>query len=141
VKDAADEMLYPRRLAAAVAGLAGLTSLILASIGLYGIVSYSIAQRTREIGVRAALGADRRDIIMLILREGAGVVALGCAFGLGLTYLVMSATAKFVVALPSIHVAAIVWVPALIGTVVLVACYLPARRAARTDPMAALRTL
>lgn len=77
VTDTIASFLHPRRIAAGMLGAAGLIGLLLASVGIYGVVSYSVAQRTRELGVRRALGADGRDIIGLILREGARVAVVG----------------------------------------------------------------
>src|SRR5690606_13216442 len=74
----------PWRLGAAMFGIFGGLALLLAAVGLYGVVSYAVAQRTRELGVRAALGADGRDIAWLVLRQGLGVVTVGVAVGLGL---------------------------------------------------------
>src|SRR5882762_6717796 len=70
------------RIAAAVSGSVGLVGLLLASIGIYGVVAYSVARRTREIGLRMALGADRADVIRMILRQGMSLVAIGSAIGL-----------------------------------------------------------
>jgi predicted permease len=133
--------LYSRRIAAGILGAAGLVGLLLASVGIYGVVSYSVAQRTREFGLRRALGADGRDILGLILREGARVASLGSALGLLAGYAAVRLTSSRLVALPSLDVTTLIVAPALIVVVVLMACYLPARRAARVDPMVALRDL
>ena len=81
--------------------LAGLSGLLLASIGLYGVISYSVAQRVYELGVRAALGADRRDIIGLILREGLVVLTIASAIGLALSIPATRASSKLAAGLPS----------------------------------------
>jgi predicted permease len=141
MREGIGEMLYPRRLAAAVLGASGAIGLLLASMGLYGVVSYSVAQRVREIGVRMALGADRDDIVRLIVREGARVAAAGIALGLMLAYAAIRLASRVVVELPSLDVATLLAVPALLSAVVVLACYLPALRAARVDPMVVLRTL
>ena len=136
-----DEILYPRRLAAGILATAGLIGLTLASIGLYGVVSFSVARRRREIGIRATLGASRRDILALILREGVVVAAIGCAAGLALGVLALRLTAGLIPDLPTVDVLAFVGVPAALTLVVLAACYIPARRAARVDPADVLRSL
>lgn len=135
------EILYPRRLAAGILTVSGIIGLLLASVGLYGVVSYSVAQRVHEIGVRTALGADRRDIMQLVLREGAKVAAIGSAIGLIGANAAVRITARMFVALPAIDATTIVIVPVVLAAVVLLACYIPARRAARVDPMVALREL
>ena len=85
-ESAIDAILYPRRMAAGILSFAGVIGLALAAIGLYGVVSYSVAQRLREIGIRATLGARPRDLVRLILSEGVGVAAIGSVLGLGLGY-------------------------------------------------------
>jgi putative ABC transport system permease protein len=141
MKDGIAEMLYPRRVAAGVLALSGAIGLLLASMGLYGVVAYSVAQRVREIGVRMALGADRRDIIRLIVGEGLRVSGVGIGLGFALTYAAIRLTSRLVVAIPPVDAITFVTVPMLLGTVILLACYLPALRAARVDPMAVLRRL
>ena len=133
-------ILYPRRLAAAILSASGFIGLILAAFGLHGVIAYSVVQRVREIGIRTALGADRRDVLGLILREGLVILGLGTAIGLALTYAALRVTSRFV-ALPTADAAILVSVPLILGAVILLACYLPARRAARIDPMVALREL
>jgi putative ABC transport system permease protein len=135
------EILYPRRLAAAILAVSGLIGLLLASLGLYGVVAYSVAQRVHEIGVRAALGARRTDIMRLVMREGLKVAAVGSAFGLVAAFVAIRITARMFVAIPAVDAATIVTVPFALAAVVLLACYVPARRAADVDPMVALREL
>ncbi len=128
----------PRVYAALLGGFAGL-ALILAAVGLYGVVSYSVAQRTQEIGVRVALGATRGAVTRLIVRQGASYglagIALGTAGGLGFAR-VLSTLAPEVIAADARTVGA---VTLLLLAVALVASYLPARRGAAIDPIAALR--
>jgi putative ABC transport system permease protein len=135
----AAEILYPRRIAGAVLALSGVIALLLATIGVYAVVSYAVAQRTGEIGVRMALGAERRDIIALVLREGRTVAALGSAGGLALGYAAIRITSNRYLSLPEIDIASLVATPVILCLVVLGACYLPARRAGRIDPMDVLR--
>ena len=121
-----------------LAGFAGL-ALMLAAVGLYGVLAYSVQQRTREIGVRMALGAVPRDILAMIVRQGAGAtvagVALGCAGALALTRLM----AKLLFGVKPYDPMTFMAVAAVVAVVALAATYLPARRAAKVEPMEALR--
>lgn len=133
------EILYPRRLAAAVLGVSAALALFLATIGIYGVVSYSVAQRTGEIGVRLALGAERSDIVRLVLREGMTIATAGALAGIGAGYAAIRITSSRYLSLPSVDPVTLTVTPLLIGAIVLLACYVPARRAGRVDPMEVLR--
>ncbi|MGB7228490.1 MAG: FtsX-like permease family protein, partial [Candidatus Acidiferrales bacterium] len=126
---------YPSYLIGCFAGLA----LLLATIGLYGLISYSVSQRTREIGIRMALGAQRRDVMRLVMGQGSKLTAIGVAIGiaaaLGLTQLMGSILYGVKATDPLTFVS----VAIALAIVALAACYIPARRAMRTDPMVALR--
>jgi predicted permease len=135
------EILYPQRVGAGVLVAAGLVGLMLASLGLYGLLSYSVAQRQREIGIRATLGAESRDLIGLVLREGARAIAIGGGVGLVIAAMVVRLTAGLVPGLPYVDMIALVVVPILLAVVILAACYVPARRAARVDPVEVLRAV
>lgn len=135
------DILYPRRLAAAILACSGAIGLLLAAIGLYGVVSYSVAQRVHEIGVRAALGAERADIMQLVIGDGAKVAVIGSVLGLIGAYAAIRIAAKWFAALPSVDAVTLVVVPLFLALVILLACYVPAVRAARVDPMVALREL
>jgi putative ABC transport system permease protein len=141
MRQAVAEILYPRRAAAAILTGAGLVGLLMAAIGLYGVISYSVAQRLREVGIRSALGANRRDIVTLVLREGAFVTVLGAVPGFGLSLLALRLTSNLVGPVPTTDMVTFGSVPVVIAAVILLACYLPARRAARVDPMVVLRGL
>ncbi len=114
-------------------------SLLLGAIGLYGVLSYVVAERTREIGVRVALGAERRDVLWLVIREAAIVVAIGAALGVPLAILAGRGVASQLYGVrpvdPASYAAAAVVLTAIAGF----AAFLPAHRASRIDPMAALR--
>jgi predicted permease len=133
------EILYPRRMAAAVLLASGLIALLLASVGIYGVMSYSVAQRLGEIGVRRALGAESRDIARLVIGEGLRVAAIGSLAGLILGYTAIRITSSRFLALPQLDVLTLVLVPLLLAGVVVLACTVPARRATRVDPMDVLR--
>jgi predicted permease len=131
--------LLPQRVAVMVTGALGVAGLLLAAIGLYGVVSYTAAQRTREIGVRVALGAVRHDVITLVVRDGMRLVAMGVGVGLLLAFAATQALRPFLFGVSPLDAVAFVGMTALLIVAAFVASYLPARRAAALDPMAALR--
>jgi predicted permease len=131
--------LFQERLIARLSSLFGGLSLLLACVGLYGLLSYEVTRRTREIGVRMALGARRPDILRVIVGQGVGLSAAGAVIGilgaLGTTrYL-----ASLLYGVRPVDPPTFVVVAVLLGLVALAACYIPARRASRVDPMVALR--
>jgi predicted permease len=134
-----DEYLYPRRLGAAILVAAGVIGLVLAAVGLYGVVAYSAAQRLRELGIRSTLGAGPLDLIRLLVREAAVVAALGGAVGLGLSWVAVRATAGMYPDLPMVDTVSFIGAPAVLALVVLAACLIPARRAVASGPAHALR--
>ena len=117
----------------------GLVALALAAMGVYGVMAYVVSQRTQEFGVRMALGASTGDVIRLVFREGFGLAGIGIAFGLALSFAVTRLLASFLYGVSPFDPATFVGIPLLLGLVAFFACWLPARRAARVDPMAALR--
>jgi predicted permease len=134
-----DLSLLPARVAAYTLGGFGLLALLLAGMGVYGVVSYSVAQRTREIGVRVALGARGADVLRLVLGEGLSVVGVGLLLGLALAAAAARLFAGFLYGVGAADPVTFVGVPALLGAIALAAGYLPARRATKVDPMVALR--
>ncbi len=139
VDDALAVQLAPFRAIALVAGALGLLALLLAGIGLYGVMSFVVQQRTREVGIRIALGAEARDVIKLFLRQGFRLVALGLICGLGGGLIVARLLAAVLVDLSPLDPLAFGGVALFLAGVALVACYIPARRATKVDPMVALR--
>jgi putative ABC transport system permease protein len=136
-----DEALYPARLAATVLAVSGLFGLLLSVVGLYGVVSYSAAQRMREIGIRCALGAERRDLLVLLLRDAVLALAVAVVIGIGLGYAAVRVVSSMVVALPRLDAVTMIAVPLLLSAVILAACLRPVRRAARVNPIDVLRAL
>ena len=122
----------------------GVVAIVLAAVGIYGVMSFSVSQRTQEFGVRMALGADRRRILRMVLRQGGAQVAVGLVAGLGLAVLATTLGGNAIGNIlfrvnprdPLIFTA----VAALVTLVALVATLVPARRATRVDPMTALRS-
>ncbi|MGH9778822.1 MAG: ABC transporter permease [Candidatus Acidiferrales bacterium] len=133
------ESIFTERLVTSLSLAFGLLAALLAAVGIAGVMAYSVARRTREIGIRIALGASRRDVHSLILRESALMVAGGILGGLPLAYGLARLTESLLFgATPADWLAALAAVVSM-AAVALAACYLPARRAARVDPMVALR--
>ncbi|HXN71680.1 MAG TPA: ABC transporter permease [Candidatus Acidoferrales bacterium] len=126
------------RLGAALAAVLGVLGLILAIVGVYGVVSYAASQKTHEIGVRMALGAQPMDILKMVLREGLFIVAIGLAVGIAMTLAAAQVVGKFLT-VSALDPVTYVVVSATLTIVALAACYIPARRAMRVDPMVALR--
>jgi ABC-type antimicrobial peptide transport system permease subunit len=139
LSDQVDQTLASERMLTMLCTFFGALALALASIGLYGVLSYAIAQRTQEIGIRMALGATRRNVLWLVLRQSLTVVLAGIAVGLPWAWLGARLLASFLYGLAPIDPVAISLATLLLILVALLACYLPARRATRVDPMIALR--
>jgi ABC-type antimicrobial peptide transport system permease subunit len=131
--------LVPQRVAASVSGSLGMVGLLLAGIGIYGVTAYAVARRTREIGIRIALGARRADIIRMVLREGLSLTLIGSAMGLILAGAISRVLAEFLFGIPPIDPLTFTGTTALFMAIGLAACYVPARRATRIDAMESLR--
>ena len=117
----------------------GLLALLLAVVGLYGVKSYIVSQRTREIGIRMALGARPRDVRSMMLKEGAGLAAAGIALGLPLAALLGVALSSMLYNVKPLDPVVFTVAPALLASAALFATWLPARRATRVTPLTALR--
>jgi putative ABC transport system permease protein len=133
------DSLLQDELMATLCGFFGALALLLAALGLYGVISYTVAQRTNEIGIRMALGSQRGGVIRLILGEVAILVALGLAVGLGLTLAGSKAASSMLFGLKSRDPLTLALTVLILAAIGFVASYLPARRASRLDPMTALR--
>ena len=127
------------RMAGMVSAAFGLLALVLAAVGVYGVVAYSTQQRTREMGIRMALGAQPRDVLRLVLRENMTMLLAGLATGLAATYAASRLLARLLFGVAPTDPATFASVTLLLAAVALTACYLPARRAVRVDPLVALR--
>jgi ABC-type antimicrobial peptide transport system permease subunit len=115
-------------------------ALVLAAVGLYGLVSFAVAQRTRDIGIRMALGASRGRVLADVLRDGMTLATLGTAFGLAGAVALTRVLGSLLFEVSPRDPATLVIVASVLAAVTLVASWLPARRATRVDPMVALRT-
>lgn len=130
-------LLY--RLAAGLAAALGLLGLILAIVGVYGVISYSVSQRTHEIGIRMALGAQRAEVLKMVLRQGFVIVAAGLVVGCLCAFAAAQIISNMLVGVSAADPATYSAVTLTLALVALLACYIPARRAMRVDPMVALR--
>jgi ABC-type antimicrobial peptide transport system permease subunit len=129
----------PLRTGAKLAAIQGTLALALAVLGLYAVVSYGVTSRTREIGLRMALGATRRNVLHLISREGIRLTLIGICIGLSLSVLLAMGLTRVVYGVHAFDPLTYVGVGLILTTIATVACFLPARRATKVDPMVALR--
>src|SRR6185295_17607675 len=134
----ADAIGRPRLLAQLLGVFAGL-ALLLAAIGAYGVLSYMVTERRREIGIRMALGAGRQSVLRLVLSQGLGLTLVGVGGGLAVAFTMNRVLASLLFGVRPTDPVTIAGVIGLIATVALIACYLPARSATRVDPMIVLR--
>jgi predicted permease len=134
-----NRQIFVERLVARLSGLFGALALLLACIGLYGLVSYEVARRTREIGIRTALGAARGDVLRLVLVQGMRLTLAGTVFGVGLALLVTRAAQDLLFGVKAADPPTFLIVTLLLFSVTMLACFVPARRAMRVDPVVALR--
>jgi ABC-type antimicrobial peptide transport system permease subunit len=133
--------LLPARLAGTTLGVFGVLGLLLAAVGMYGVMSYAVTQRTREIGIRMAIGAARGEVVSMVMRQGLALVAAGGAIGLALAL----AAARLIRGVlygagAAFDPLTFVAVPVVLSVVAALATWLPARRAAGVDPMLAIRS-
>ncbi len=134
-----DRQILKERLIAMLSGFFATLALLLACIGLYGLVSYEVTRRTREIGIRAALGAERREVLRLVLSQGMRLTLVGASVGIGLALVLTRYAKELLYGVKAADPVTYVAVTVLLVGVTLAACYVPARRATRVDPVVALR--
>jgi macrolide transport system ATP-binding/permease protein len=131
--------LFPLRAGAWAAGSFALLALGLAGLGIYGVMSYAVSQRTRELGIRMALGAEARDVLRLVIRQGMTLALIGLALGLAGALALTRLMKGVLVGVSATDLVTFICVTLLLAGVVLIACYVPARRATKVDPLVALR--
>jgi predicted permease len=134
-----EEMLSRERLMSRLSTFYGSVALVLACIGLYGLLAYEVARRTRELGIRMALGAERRDLLRLVVGQGISLVLIGSAIGIGAAIGVTRFITAMLYGIHPVDPLTFAGVAILMMFVALLACYIPARRAMKVDPMTALR--
>jgi putative ABC transport system permease protein len=134
-----DNSMSASRITLILLGLFGALALVLASIGIYGVISYSVAQRTHEIGVRMALGADRGDVVRMILSHGVRIAGAGVLIGAVASFGLTRLMTKMLYSVSAADPVTFITVGLALLMVAMLACYIPARRTLRVDPMVALR--
>ncbi|HKY45825.1 MAG TPA: ABC transporter permease [Pyrinomonadaceae bacterium] len=131
--------LWAPNMAASFSLAFGVVAILLSAVGLYSVMAYIVSQRTREVGIRMALGADRGDVMKLITRQGMRLAAVGVGIGLLLSLALAQVLSSLLIGVSGYDVTTFLLVPTLLAAVALLACYLPARRATKVDPLVALR--
>jgi len=128
-----------RRFNTMLTGLFAMLAMLLASVGIFGLLNYVVAQRTQEIGLRVALGAQTRDVLRLVLGQGVRLILFGLALGLAASLALTRVLAGMLFGVTPTDPITFVAVSFLLASVALLACYIPARRATKVDPLVALR--
>jgi len=131
--------LETRRFAVVLLGIFGVLGLLLAAIGLYGVLAFAVSQRTREIGIHMALGAGARDVLLMVIKQGMSLVLVGVVIGVAGAYAVTRTIRSLLFEVGTTDPLTFVAVLLLLVAVGFIACYVPARRATKVDPLEALR--
>jgi putative ABC transport system permease protein len=139
MNDLLNDQLFQERSLSSLVGFFSLLALALACLGLYGTLSYAVVRRTREIGVRMALGAQEHDVLSVVIRQGMTLTLIGCGLGAILAVALTRVVSSLLYGVTPTDPLTFVLTVLLLGAVAFVSCWLPARRAARIDPMVALR--
>jgi ABC-type antimicrobial peptide transport system permease subunit len=139
LRQASAIVLLPQRAAAIVTGMLGIVGLLLAAAGLYGVMAFSASRRTREIGIRVALGADESSVLRLMIRDGLRLASIGIVIGLVLAGLTTRLISSWLFDVSPLDGLTFAGMSAIFIVVAIVASYVPARRAAAVDPLVALR--
>jgi putative ABC transport system permease protein len=139
LRERVQNSLGGERTQATLLGTGGLLALVLAAVGLYGVMSYSVAQRTREIGIRMALGAGRRNVMGLVLTQGVSLVSAGIVLGLGAAFGITRLLASLLFGVSTADPLTFIGTSVILLVVAMLASYIPARRATKVDPIIALR--
>jgi predicted permease len=134
-----DGSLVRERLIGTLSGFFALLSLLLAAVGLYGAMAYAVNQRTQEIGIRMALGAQRSDVLRMVVMQGMKLVLVGAVLGLAVSFATTHLIASYLYGVTPTDPVTFIGVPLLLLIVASIACIIPARRATRVDPLVALR--
>ena len=132
------DSIAPRRLSVVLIGVFAAVALVLAAVGIYGVMSFLVVQRTHEIGVRMALGAQRSDVLRLVMGHALRLVLIGAAIGLAIALVSSRALQAMLYNVGAFDISTFVLVTLALGSVALLASYIPAVRATRADPMIAL---
>ena len=131
--------LWAPNMAATLALAFGVVALLLSAVGLYSVMAYVVSQRTREVGIRMALGAKRGDVLTLITSEGMKMAVIGLLIGFALSLVLARVMSSVLIGVSTYDVTTFVVVPLLLAAVAFVACLVPARRATKVNPLVALR--
>jgi len=139
INELVGQTVTTERMITTLSGFFGLLALLLASLGLYGVMSYNVASRTNELGIRLALGAQTKDVLMIVIRNGMLLTLLGVVVGLAASFALTRLMSGLLFGVTPTDATTFITIPFLLICVALVACYIPARRATKVDPLEALR--